>query len=207
MSEFSKNNDFFSSINPDVTAKEQAPELVEKYSPKKIESLMPGDIVHPYFHKIGIEATTGHFYVDSSLSLDTSDIDPSAYYGSRAGLMRVYQSTGETTPPIDGFIADIRSAKPGDITEFKYDPMYDDAPHLNRILGYVYTDVEGNVAFRGDARLVDSAQYLAETVNELKGETSSEQDDEEVQELVRKAEAAIAQRELEDDFRGPNYSM
>jgi hypothetical protein len=173
--------DFFKEINPDGP-EFGPPRLAENYWPIHPMDLYPDDIAYPRTSMFLIrDATSNALYINGDHSFDSESFKPTKYSAGRVGLMRVYQP--DEAGVIDAFIVDIRPINRGTIDAVTFTTYSkDDIVHSTQAIienakwhnknpiavrAYIYRDMNGNNAFRGDERLVDAARRLAEAVDQL----------------------------------------
>ncbi|HWB39105.1 MAG TPA: hypothetical protein VG604_02570 [Candidatus Saccharimonadales bacterium] len=171
------------------------PTLPEYFRKASFNSMVPGDIVYPYAHNVVADTQTQLLYLQTNNSIDGDTINPT-YFGARTGVMRLLDilPDGELA---DGFIADMRHIKPGDVGSSTIHlpenaPGFDLAFAANNtqsqgyrpLLAAVFTDPDGEPHFVGDERLKTHVEMLMSTVDDRtakKDTTASTQNDGEVE--------------------------
>lgn len=177
-------SEFFDSINAGNDSPDQQPRLTPEYWASKAEGMLPSEVAHPYaFSILKMDIETNKLFVRADSAFDGDAYKPGSHYGNRFGLMRIYQAEGDQI--IDGFIVDIRSLEKGGVDRDRITPPQGDysertlaimKPSYNfmPVLGYVYTDINGGMAYDGDDRLVGAAQGLVENVDSIRNPKEKE---------------------------------
>ncbi|MDB5185637.1 MAG: hypothetical protein JWL85_160 [Candidatus Saccharibacteria bacterium] len=152
------------------------PQLPERYWVRTAADMLPDTIVYPRVDIVSIDEQTGILFLktDSQLDASTSAWEDDSY-SPRIGVLRIYQSNPDGSL-IEGYIADVRTAKQGSIsrakitseegedTRFKYRPY-----KYAQLLGVIYEDEEGKSQYSSIPQLREetlaAAAFLAETMD------------------------------------------
>lgn len=200
-------SEYFSSINPENTPDGEAPQLDAEYWSTKAEGLLPGEIVHPRpFSSLFMDRSTKKLYVKADYEFDNDSYKPTpGYYGERYGLLRIYRQDDDEKM-LNGVVVDIRALGKGgvrsqDVSDTDTYAGMLAAKNLEKddymsVLGYVFTDFEGNTSYKGLEQLQQDARFLAETVDELRQPAGSEKAEQAAAKSTAEKEALSELKEI-----------
>lgn len=151
------------------------PTVPEYFRKGTFEGMLPGDMSFPFAIPIKFDPSNGRLALKTNFELDDGAKDPQ-FFGSRAGIMRIYESNCGKL--VDGYIADLRHVKPGEIggqelsasenvspTDTKFINGRLDSSNYSWLLGAAFTDPDGNSHIMCDSRLREQMLVLMSAVD------------------------------------------
>ena len=156
------------------------PRLPEHYKKRRMIDMWPDETVHLYSGAVVADKDTGYLFINRHNTLEEDAAAPT-YYGNRVGIMRIYAPVdGELK---DGFIADLRFAVGGHISEQmvtapeaanefdkKMVEQQIEEHKFEPLLAAIVLNIDGEEQYIGDPSLVPSLARLRGIVESIRGQ-------------------------------------